>query len=209
MRGELTRDAIVAEAVRLVDAEGLARLTMRRLGGALGVEGMALYHHVRDKDELLQALAESVFTDPPAATGDWRADFRALSRATRTDLNRHPELFALAMTRPLTGPAALRNREAQYAVLHAAGLRGARLLDAARTWGAFLLGYAVVEHGARAAGRPLADWRPPPAAEFPLTAALDEYQAGRSFDEQFEIGLDQVLVGLACPRRPGVAGLRS
>jgi AcrR family transcriptional regulator len=197
MRGELTRDAIVAEAVALVDAEGLARLTMRRLGAALGVEGMALYHHFRDKDALLQALAETVFTDPPAPTGDWRADFRTLSRATRDALSRHPELFGLAVTRPLIGSGALRNREAQYAVLHAAGLRGAELLDAARTWGAFLLGYAVVEHGARAAGRPLADWRPPPAVEFPLTAELDQHQAARSFDEQFEIGLAQILTAVA------------
>jgi AcrR family transcriptional regulator len=200
VRGELTRDAIVAEAVRLVDAEGLARLTMRRLGAALGVEGMALYHHFRDKDALLQALAETVFTDPPPPTGDWPADFRLLSRATRAALGRHPELFGLAVSRPLTGPAALRNREAQYAVLHAAGLRGADLLDAARTWGAFLLGYAVVEHGARTAGRPLADWRPPPAAEFPLTAELDGHQGARSFDEQFEIGLDQILTALTAGR---------
>jgi AcrR family transcriptional regulator len=196
VRGELTRDAIVAEAVQLVDAEGLARLTMRRLGAALGVEGMALYHHFRDKDALLQALAETVFTDPPAPTGDWRADFRALSRATRAALGRHPQLFGLAASRPLTGLGARRNQEAQYAVLHAAGLRATELLDAARTWGAFLLGYAVVEHGARAAGRPLADWRPPAAAEFPLTAELDGYQGTRTFDEQFEIGLDQLLAAL-------------
>jgi AcrR family transcriptional regulator len=195
MRGELSREAIVAEAVRLADAEGLARLTMRRLGAALGVEGMAIYHHFRDKDALLQALAETVFPDPPAATGDWRTDFRALSRATRDGLNRHPELFGLAMSRPLSGSSALRNREAQYAVLHAAGLRGSALLDAARTWGAFLLGYAVVEHGSLA--RPPHDWRPPLAAEYPLTAELDAYQGARSFDEQFEIGLDQILAALA------------
>lgn len=71
MRGELTRDGIVRAALRLVTEEGLAKLTMRRLGTELGVEGMALYHHFRNKDELLQALAESVFEDPPRrpATG--------------------------------------------------------------------------------------------------------------------------------------------
>ena len=195
---------MVAEAIRLVDAEGLPKLTMRRLGAALGVEGMALYHHFRDKDELLQALAESVFTDPPTLTGDWHADFRALSRATRASLNRHPGLFPLAVSRPLTGPGALRNREAQYAVLHAAGLRDTALLDAARTWGAYLLGSAVVEHAARALGRPLRDWRPPPLHEFPLTAELDAHQGARDFDEQFDIGLDQILAAIdPTPARRG------
>ncbi|QWF76914.1 TetR/AcrR family transcriptional regulator [Amycolatopsis sp. CA-230715] len=196
MRGELTRDGIVRAALRLVTEEGLAKLTMRRLGTELGVEGMALYHHFRNKDELLQALAESVFEDPPPPTGDWRADFRALSHAGRAALNRYPEVFPLLVSRPLTGKPALRHREAQYAVLHAMGLRDERLLDASRTWGSFLLGYAVVEHEARTGTRSGLDWSPPPAAEFPLISALDRFQGARTFDEQFEIGLDHVLAAI-------------
>ena len=52
-RGSLTRAEVFETALALVDAEGLGALSMRRLGKELGVEAMSLYHHVRDKDDLI------------------------------------------------------------------------------------------------------------------------------------------------------------
>ncbi|MHB8470723.1 MAG: TetR family transcriptional regulator, partial [Gaiellaceae bacterium] len=59
----LSRRRVVEAALALVDAEGTAALSMRRLGRELGVEGMALYTHVRDKADLLDAVAELVLAE--------------------------------------------------------------------------------------------------------------------------------------------------
>ena len=56
----LSRERVVAAAVDLADAEGIRAVTMRAVGGRLGVEAMSLYHHVRDKTDLLHAMLEQV-----------------------------------------------------------------------------------------------------------------------------------------------------
>lgn len=55
-RRSLTRTKVLETALAVVDAEGLAALSMRRLGKELGVEAMSLYHHVRDKDDLVNGV---------------------------------------------------------------------------------------------------------------------------------------------------------
>ena len=70
-RAPLSRDRVLAAAVELADAEGLASLSMRRLAGRLGVEAMSLYHYVRSKDELLAGSLDRVLSElelPPAGT---------------------------------------------------------------------------------------------------------------------------------------------
>ena len=62
-REPLTRARIFAAALEIIDADGLAALSMRRLGTSLGVEAMAIYHHVPNKD----ALLDGTFSSPPAA----------------------------------------------------------------------------------------------------------------------------------------------
>ncbi len=59
-RRPLTRARVLEAAMEIADAEGVSALTMRRLGGELGVEAMSLYHHVRGKEQLLDALVEAV-----------------------------------------------------------------------------------------------------------------------------------------------------
>ncbi len=66
-REKLTRDRIIDAALVIMDDEGLDAVSMRRVGRELGVEAMSLYHHVRDKDDLLLGVRErvlSTFTDP-------------------------------------------------------------------------------------------------------------------------------------------------
>src|SRR5690606_26885547 len=103
---------------------GLRRLTMRRLGDALQVEAMAIYHHLpRGKEALLDALAEHVTTvhvDPDTASS-WQDRARAWARASRSALLEHPGVLSLAMVKPPKGSALISIQE-QTEQLREAGL---------------------------------------------------------------------------------------
>jgi len=178
--------AIVDAALAMIDRDGLEALSMRKLGRALGVEGMALYHHFASKDALIDAVAAAIAPDPPAPTDDSRTDLATLSHQYRDAVNAHPHLLPVLLSRPGHHEKAAATLEAQYSALERAGLRGSALLDAHRTWGSYVIGYLVVEQQGRAAS---AEWRPVAGAGTPITAALDPFQAARDWDEQFDIGL--------------------
>lgn len=135
----LTREAVLAAAVDLVDEHGLAALSMRRLGADLGVEAMALYHHVGSKDELLDGLVEHLFAEVvPAiidasgrADGDpaWRAALRVAAHAMLETLLAHPNLVPVVLSRPAATSQVHGLLEQLLGVLHAAGLPPGRSLD--------------------------------------------------------------------------------
>ncbi|GIE34564.1 TetR family transcriptional regulator [Actinoplanes italicus] len=95
MRKALTRDRVLQAAVTIADRDGIAALTMRRLGAELGVEAMSLYHHLRGKDALLDGVAETLVgeileaVEQVVADGDWRALLRARFLAAREIMLRH------------------------------------------------------------------------------------------------------------------------
>ena len=72
-RSPLTRERVLLAAIELADRDGLDGLSMRRLGQELGVEAMALYRHVRDKDDLLDGIIEVVVgqIERPKPAKDW------------------------------------------------------------------------------------------------------------------------------------------
>jgi AcrR family transcriptional regulator len=97
-RRNLTRDRVVERALALADAEGIDAITMRRLGSLLGVEGMALYTHVRDKDDLLAAVGARLLDElelEPRARDDWRGRIESVARAWSGVRARHPRSFPL------------------------------------------------------------------------------------------------------------------
>ncbi|WP_283136845.1 TetR/AcrR family transcriptional regulator C-terminal domain-containing protein [Rhizohabitans arisaemae] len=167
----LTRDRIIEAALHLADHQGLRRLTMRRLGDALEVEAMAIYHHIPGgKDALMDALAEHVTTVPVADEGaDWRDRARAWCRAGRAALLEHPGVLALALTRPPRGTAAAMLRE-QCDSLQEAGLKEAT--TALRALRSYVMGSVATE-------------------------IQDKEQESRQDPtETFERGLDALLTGL-------------
>lgn len=95
-REPLSRGRVLAAAVALADAEGLAALTMRRLAAELGVEAMSLYHHLPAKEALLDGVVEAVLAEVDAAVGalgagaDWRSTLRGQFLAARQVVLRHP-----------------------------------------------------------------------------------------------------------------------
>ena len=107
----LTPDTILAAATALVDADGLAELTMRRLGGALGVEAMSLYRYFPSRRDLLDALVEDFVlhtaSDPElqfSPDDDWTDYLHRLAHGVRQMALTHPRLFPLVATHPTEAP---------------------------------------------------------------------------------------------------------
>src|SRR5574340_1299862 len=85
-KARLTRELLVTTALRIADSEGLAALSMRRLGSELGVDPMAAYRHLPNKKALLSGVVEAVLAgadvecDPAES---WQEQFRQVARAYR------------------------------------------------------------------------------------------------------------------------------
>ncbi|WP_327414910.1 TetR/AcrR family transcriptional regulator [Streptomyces sp. NBC_01233] len=131
----LDRERITAATVRLLDAEGLARFSMRRLAAGLGVTAMSLYWYVDTKHDLLElaldgALGELGLPAGPPGTGEagWPGRLQALARGYRRVLADHPWVAPLTAAYPNIGPHARAFDAALQRLLDAAGLA-----DAART----------------------------------------------------------------------------
>jgi hypothetical protein len=103
----LSRERVLDRAIALADAEGIGALTMRRLGAELGVEGMALYNHVANKQDLLDGMLDRVAADieVPESGPDWRDQARRRAISTHAVILRHPWSAALWTASIKLGPA--------------------------------------------------------------------------------------------------------
>jgi len=119
-RHALNADAIVEAALRIADDDGLDAVSMRRIAAELRVGTMSLYHHVGDKDELVELMTDAISAEllvPGEILGDWRAGLRAIAQRTRAMFERHPWLIDTAGRRPLVTPNQLRHIEQSIAVV--------------------------------------------------------------------------------------------
>lgn len=106
-RNRLTKDALFEKALRIVDAEGLEALTMRRLASEVGVEAASLYHHVPNKDALLDGVLIRMRTEiriPDPIPQDWKDLMQAIFAEYGRVLSAHPNLVSLAGRRVETDP---------------------------------------------------------------------------------------------------------
>ena len=214
-RRTVTRERLLDAAVRLADDGGVEAISMRRLGQELGVEAMSLYHHVANKEALLDAVVERLGEDllaeveadtGPDAEQDWRGAVRARSLAARRVMLRHPWLPALLQTRSSMGPSIIRLHDQVLGVLLAGGFSYDLAHHALHALGSRVLGFAQEVFSPGAAGE--VDM-PDPAAMVALAphimamvAAVEhdgpEMTLGWCDDQtEFEFSLDVVLEGLA------------
>jgi TetR/AcrR family transcriptional regulator, tetracycline repressor protein len=144
-RRSLSREVIADAALRLIDREGLSALTMRRVGAELGVEAMAIYHHVPDKAALVEAvMSRGTPGSLPLATGNWRDDLRALMNALYERISAHPALLPLRWERRKAAPEARAALDRENAIFKTAGMGDALAQDAHRVLGGYVIGFVVI-----------------------------------------------------------------
>ena len=204
-RTPLTRDRVLRAAIELADREGLAALTMRRLGNELGVEAMSLYNHVADKDDLLDGMADLIAAgfEVPSTTSDWAGEVRRSQRSAHAVLLQHPWAGSLLESRVNLGPARLRYVDGMIGVLSGAGFSMPTVGQAFTALDSHLYGFTLQEQSwafdvtdAPATAAAMAE--AVPADAFPNLAAMIAafLDAPDRFPLDFDFGLDLLLDGL-------------
>ncbi|MFE6767782.1 TetR/AcrR family transcriptional regulator C-terminal domain-containing protein [Streptomyces fimicarius] len=143
----LDRNRITEASVRLLDADGLAKFSMRRLAAELDVTAMSLYWYVDTKDDLLELALDSVYAEiaPPREADDWRDRLRDLARSYRELLVRHIWISPLAGTFLNIGPNSMLFSYAVQDIVRATGLPLERQTGALSAVFQFVYGFGTVE----------------------------------------------------------------
>ncbi|MFE9256888.1 TetR/AcrR family transcriptional regulator C-terminal domain-containing protein [Streptomyces sp. NPDC006879] len=121
----LSRDRIIEAAGSLVDAEGLEALSTRRLAAELGVSGPSLYNHFRNKEEILEAVADEVSGQVDLSMFEdgrgWRTALHDWAVSYRRALAAHPNIVPVLARGPGRRPAGLRLADAVFGAMTEAG----------------------------------------------------------------------------------------
>lgn len=178
-KDQLSRDKILTAARRLVEQEGMAGLSMRRLAQELDVWPMSVYRYFQDKDELLDAVAASAAEELelPPRRGSWRTQMAQLLESARAGLASDPEGVAGRLSRAFFEPGVLRLSEAAMEILTSAGFSEREAASAWRALWSYTFGFATFPA------------TPGPLRSDPLAEAFGEGQ-------EFERGLERLLDGL-------------
>jgi AcrR family transcriptional regulator len=149
--GSGRREEILDAALAIADELGLTAVTMRAVAGRVGVTAMALYPHVRSKEDLLDGLVGRVLGElelPDPAVG-WRDRLRVLALSARGVARRHAAVVPLLFARPAVTPDAVRVVDAIYLALLDAGVPPDHVARFERMFSTFVLGFAVSEASGR------------------------------------------------------------
>jgi AcrR family transcriptional regulator len=210
-RATLTREAIVAAAMAIADAEGIEAVSIRRVATELGARAMSLYTYIERKEDLFdlmhdEAAGEVLFTGELPA--DWRTAVAEIARRSRAACLRHPWMVDLSQ-RPRFGPNGMRHLEQSLAAIDGLDLEpraGWRIIAAVDD---YVRGYIIREAAERTSPRRdgftdaerdqllqpyfqrLAD-----SGEFPRLESLLKGSLPGD-DDNFEQGLTWLLDGIA------------
>jgi AcrR family transcriptional regulator len=213
-RAQLTRQQVVMAAIELADRDGIEAISMRRVAQELGIEAMSLYTHVRNKEDLLDGIADAVIGMIPVEAGaaDWRTSLRQMALAARGVMLGHPWAPRVIETRTALGPAALAYVNAMLGILREGGFSIAQTHNALHILGSRLLGFSQElfddspDADPEAAANLPAGFAAafPYAAEMAVAVAHDGALGPCDDDSEFEFALDFILDGLDRLRRsPG------
>ena len=219
--GKITRDAVLAAALDIIDRDGADALSMRRLARALGRDPMILYRHAPGKAAVLDGVAETVLAQltVDSADPDWASQLRAIARRFRALALAHPHVVPLLVTRPLATPLGLRPRgtlqplENILTLLTRAGFTGPDALHIYRALFGFLHGHILDELQELIDNPDETDdllrlgLHRLPITEFPLLRALAPALASYDGAAELERGLNILTTTLTppTPRPPAQA----
>ncbi|HEX2647809.1 MAG TPA: TetR/AcrR family transcriptional regulator C-terminal domain-containing protein [Candidatus Dormibacteraeota bacterium] len=182
---------MLSAAVAVLDAEGRAALTMRRVARKLGVEAASLYGHVRSKDDLIDGVLDLVLdgVQLPREDLDWRTALLHGFTSYRRTLTSHPAVPGLMTERSHTSAAQARLVARSIELLESSGLSTASAVRVHITLVAYTIGFVVQEVG-----------RPPRMSASALASSATMQRAvkallGTSVDDRFRAGLELILDG--------------
>jgi AcrR family transcriptional regulator len=209
IRVPLTRDRVLSTAVALADQEGIESLSMRKLAQALDVVPMALYRHVANKDELLNALVDVVVSevDPPLEGADWKAALRARILSARRALLRHPWASRLMESRTTPTPVVLGYMDSMIGMFRTGGFSLDLTHHALHAMGSRMFGFTQELFNDSSEADPdmdeemfgaMADTYPYFFEIYTTISHDDRSVVGAGCDDQveFEFALDLMLEGL-------------
>jgi AcrR family transcriptional regulator len=210
-RRSLTREAIVAAALKILRAEGIDAVSMRRVATELGTGAASLYAHVAHKEELLELVLDEVVAEiplPEPDPGRWQEQIRRMWVDSHAALARNGDIARVALGRIPLGPHALRFAERTMAILRSGGVPEQAVAWAVDVIGLYIAANAV--EGAIYADKQRAGRDPDayyaqvrehlsalPPERFPTIAALVDPMMTGDGDERFAYGLDLIIRGLA------------
>jgi AcrR family transcriptional regulator len=199
----LNRERIITAALGIVAADGLAGLSTRRLGLALGCEAMSIYHHFPSKGHLLDALVDAAIESVPPPPSDLPAldRLRHQAYAYRAMAHRYPRLYSLIAVHRLNTSAGVRLIERMLRIVAEIAPDVETATRFFRAFGYYVTGAALDETAGYARGPsaavPVSDDFI--ARECPHLAAAAPYAKPEHWDRTFALGLDALLEGLAAP----------
>ena len=208
-RPVLSRERVLDAAIALADAQGIEAVTMRRLADAVGAKPMSLYHHLANKEEVVDGMVDVVFAEielPTPALG-WKEAARLRARSARRVLIAHPWAVPLLESRRSPGPATLRHHDAVIGAYRENGFDIAMAAHAVSVVDAYVYGFVLTEaalpfdatDGEQARDAIDEILSPMDADSHPHLVELATahvLQPGYSFAKEFDWGLDLVLDGL-------------
>ena len=205
-RAPWTRTQLLRAAIELADAAGIESLSMRKLSQELGGGTMSLYNHIANKEDLLDGMIDTVFSEIelPSAEG-WRTAMRERAISVRTVMTRHPWAIGLMESRRTPGPATLQHHDAVIGCLRDAGFPISLAAHAFSTLDSYIYGFALQERSL-AFGTPeetselaKAFLQHFPVKKYPRLAELTMehvLQPGYDYGDEYAFGLDLILDGL-------------
>jgi len=201
----LTRERIVDAAAEVADASGLAGVSMRTVGKRLGVEAMSLYHHIGGKEQLLDALADWVFTRMrmPAPDAGWRDGMTDRALSAREVLSAHPWGLTLVESRRNPGVDLLAHHNAVLGCLRRGGFSVRLAAHAYSVLDSYIYGFVLTEQRLPIEeGERMEDFAAElglPAERYPyMVEMVSEMMVGQdyTYGDEFEHGLELILDGL-------------
>ncbi len=201
-RTRIDRERIIEGAIEVADDVGVADLTIRRLADHLGSKPMTLYHHVSNKDEILDLMVDAVYAEigPVPVDTDWRSATRERCTRMRDVLRAHPWAVTQLVARRAPGPATLAHLDGTLGCLYADGFDDDGVSRSVALVDAYVFGFAVQEASLPATGGDEMDELagsielPPETYPYLARFTADHVLAGGyDFSALFEVGLDLVL----------------
>ncbi len=202
----LTHASIVSSAIALADELGLEQLSMRRLAKLLGVQAMSIYHHVANRDALLDGMIDRVFAEItlPDANEPWREAMRKRAASARQVLLGHPWAVGLMDSRTRPGPATLRHHDTVLRNLRQGGFTVTGSATAFSLLDAYVYGYVIQESAmpietpeeAAAMAQQMKQLMDEPYPYLTEMLAQPAVDTGYTYEREFITGLELILDGL-------------